>query len=285
MSRITSCSRAESRSSSSSWAATSAAAVPNASSTNPANRGENTASPPATRRTASDSSAPSIDLVTYPRAPALITDTTSSAASETDSARNRTSGNRSAHARNTSAPPPPEPPGRCTSSNTTSGRVRRTTSIASGTSSASPTTCKSEANSARTPVRTNRWSSTSTTRNGELVVSSIRSSFRRHPQVDLRAAAGLAADGGGAAVPAHPADDRISQAVPVLAHLVRVETLAPVPHVYLRARGTDLGIQRHRRPGVDHGVDERFPGGGHQVRGAAVRDGVSHRDYLDGGAV
>ena len=61
----------------------------NASSTNPASRGENTASPDATRSIAATSSGPVIVLVTYPRAPARIVPITSSAASETDRARKR----------------------------------------------------------------------------------------------------------------------------------------------------------------------------------------------------
>ena len=68
-----------------------------ASSTKPARRGENTASPSATRRTASASSGPEIVLVTYPRAPARMTAMTSSGASETERARKRCVGPRLGH--------------------------------------------------------------------------------------------------------------------------------------------------------------------------------------------
>ena len=76
-------------------------------------------------------------LVTYPRAPERMTSMTSSAASDTDSARKVVS---------TPAPRTPLitagafPPGRWTSRRTTSGVVRTMTSIAPSTSSASPTT-------------------------------------------------------------------------------------------------------------------------------------------------
>ncbi len=101
---------------------------------------------------------------------------TSSAASETDRARNRTGGSdtrNSAHCASTCAPPDPAPgagfssgpAGRCTSSRTTSGRNRATAATAPATSAASPTTSRSSAvdSSARTPVRTIRWSSTTRT--------------------------------------------------------------------------------------------------------------------------
>ena len=156
---MTSCSRADSRSSSVSVVDTSP--VPKASRTKPARRGLKAASPAATRPMASTRSGVEIDLVTYPRAPARMTWTTSSAASETDSARKfRPSMSRQVLA--TSAPPPPFPPGRCTSRRATSGVSARQAAMAPSTSEASPTTSRSApefSSSARTPARTMGWSS------------------------------------------------------------------------------------------------------------------------------
>ena len=101
-------------------------------------------------------SSPDAPLVMYPRAPARMTPTTSSALSDTLSARNRVDGTSDATRRSTSAPPETEasePPGRCTSSSTTSGRVAAITAIADGTSAASPTTPIELSRSARRPDR------------------------------------------------------------------------------------------------------------------------------------
>ena len=82
---MTSRSRSVKRSrSSSTWAISIVPAK--ASRTNPASRGEKTASPAATRPIASTSSGPEMFFVTYPRAPARMIPMTSSAASLTDSA-------------------------------------------------------------------------------------------------------------------------------------------------------------------------------------------------------
>ncbi|SKY47279.1 Uncharacterised protein [Mycobacteroides abscessus subsp. abscessus] len=144
----------------------------NESSTNPARRGLNTASPSATRRTASASSRPSIVLVAYPRAPALIVAITSSAASDTLSARKTgaSSPKVSVTPRNTETPPPA---GMWTSRSTTSGRSRVMAVIESATVPASPTTCSpgSLASSARTPERNTAWSSTRNTRHNALCAS------------------------------------------------------------------------------------------------------------------
>src|SRR6476659_7042502 len=95
---------------------------------------------------------------------------TSSAASDTDSARKRT-GWPSAVSRplqpcSTSIPPLPLPPGKCTSSSTTGGLVWRITAMAESTSGASPTMETVVPSSARTPERNMRWSSTRTTSTG-----------------------------------------------------------------------------------------------------------------------
>ena len=163
---MTSRSRLESKSSS--LSSTCAGVEPNASSTKPARRGENAASPLATRSMAATRSDGAMALVTYPRAPARITLTTSSAASETLRAKKRVELT-SAQSRTTWAPPEPLPPGRCTSSSTTSGFRAWTAAIAPGTSSASPTTvirCGTRSSWARTPARIRAWSSTSRTLRG-----------------------------------------------------------------------------------------------------------------------
>src|SRR5689334_13614623 len=95
---------------------------------------------------------------------------TSSAASDTERARNRT-GCPSVVVRprqpcSTSTPPLPLPPGRCTSSRTTGGRVRVMTATAESTSGASPTMVTAPPSSALTPDRNIRWSSTRTTSTG-----------------------------------------------------------------------------------------------------------------------
>ena len=159
MRRITSCSRSVSRFNSSS---DSAGAPRKASRTNPASRGLNTASPPATLRMASARSGPVTVLVTYPRAPARTTVMTSSAASETDSASTRTEGSRSAQSASTCGA---LPPGRWTSNSTTSGRVCLIASTADATSAASATTSMSAGSSARMPDLIRAWSSTITNRN------------------------------------------------------------------------------------------------------------------------
>ena len=102
-----------------------------------------------------------MDFVTYPRAPARITPITSSAASETDKARNLTSGAFAVTCLMTSAPPPP---GRWTSSSTTSGLVSRMEVTEEATSSPSATTSHTFPISWRTPARNMAWSSTNATR-------------------------------------------------------------------------------------------------------------------------
>ena len=91
-----------------------------------------------------------LPLVFFIWGPARITPITSSAASETDRARNLEVIPASAQRRRTSRP---LPPGRWTSSSTTSGLVAVTTATALSTSCASPTICTDSPSSARTPLR------------------------------------------------------------------------------------------------------------------------------------
>ena len=125
----------------------------NAESTNPASFGENTAYPSLTCSIEWIRSLPVIVFVTYPRAPARITEPTSCAESETDSARNAVCGAWGWDFLRISAPPPPSPPGTCTSSSTTSGWVSAIISMALGTSAACPTIVKYGCSVAITPAR------------------------------------------------------------------------------------------------------------------------------------
>src|SRR2546429_261686 len=90
-----------------------------------------------------------------------MTAITSSAASETDSARNLTPGRSGATALMITSP---LPSGRWTSRRTTSGSSSLISGTASATVPASPTTSTAPPSSARTPARKRPWSSTSTTR-------------------------------------------------------------------------------------------------------------------------
>ena len=215
-----------------------------------------------------------------------MTATTSSDASETDSARNRVSPSRSVHALMTSAPPPPSPPGRCTSSSTTGGFSSRTRRIASSTVSASPTTRTPASSDAFTPVRNMWWSSTSTTSTASLM---LRSLFVRRPdrhhQVHLGPALRAAGHLRRAAAATHPPDDRLAHPEPVGAHLVEVEPVAMVPHEHLDLRRADLQVQRHGRAAVHDRVDQRLARGLQQRLGVGVGHAVTDHDRLDGDRV
>src|SRR4051794_4209864 len=112
----------------------------------------------------------------------------------------------------------------CTSSSTTSGSSSEIAFTAESTSSASPTTWIDGPNSARTPDRNSRWSSTIRTRT--VFMASSRLSF--HGQHYLGAVAGGGLDPSAAAVALHPADDRLADAHAVVRHLFEVEALASV---------------------------------------------------------
>src|SRR5437763_398477 len=339
--------RSTSRSRSVSWSSSgSATGVPgraaNASSTTPASRGLNPASPSATRRIASTRSSGAMVFVTYPRAPARISPITSSAASDTDSARNRTCG---CDLRTDSRTARPPPSGMCTSSSTTSGWVAAIAVTACPTELASPTTSTYAPSSARTPARNIAWSSTRNTRSRACssmafssfrisrvasrsalvrrlpsslrssvqapprfaalgisrvasrsalvrrLPSSLRSSVQapprfaalgRHAQAYLGAAVRFAADLRRTAVPLHPAHDRATYPVPVRPDLGRVEPDPAVADEHAHRLRLHLGVQRHRRhlcmPG---GVDQCFPGGGHQRRDPVIDVDVTDHHRLD----
>ena len=104
-------------------------------------------------------SSPVMVLVTYPRAPARITEPTSCGESDTDSARNAEAGESGCDLARISAPPPPSPPGTCTSSSTTSGLMSAIIAIEPSTSAACPTMWKYGCSVAMTPARNISWSS------------------------------------------------------------------------------------------------------------------------------
>src|SRR5215207_5363854 len=259
-----------------------------ASSTNPARRGENTASPPWTRRMAAARSGGEMVLVTYPRAPARITPMTSVAASDTDRARKRISWSVWRTASRTARPPPP---GRWTSSRTTSGRVRRMPSTAASTSPASPTISNSPPSSARSPERKKWWSSTRKT----LIIGappwgspnpSVSRLAPRQAQLDLGALAGGGEDGDGAAVAPDPAADGVGDAAPVGRHLVGVEALALVAHEPAEVVRLHLDVHRdQRRPRVPGRVERRLLAGVDQGPAGLVERGVADHDDVDGHVV
>src|SRR4051812_20574208 len=200
-----------------------------------------------------------------------MTPMTSSAASLTDSARNRVDGAPSPTPASTACPPPS---GMCTSSSTTSGWVRRTSAIASATVSASPTTSTASPSSARTPARNSRWSSTIATR--------TRGSLMRRLQSDLGALAGGAADLGAPAVARHPADDGLREPEPVAGHVLRVEAGAAVSDEDDQPVPLDLGVHLHAvDTRVLRGVHHRLSGGGHHGAGARICGTVADDDELD----
>src|SRR4051794_30506400 len=307
---MTSRSRALSRSRPGSVAGSSAGtgaagpAAANASSTKPASRGLKTTSPSATRRTAASRSGPEIVLVTYPRAPARMTAMTSSAASDTDSASQRTDGSSALSASSTARPPPP---GRCTSSRTTSGSVARMPDTAPATSAASPTNVTSPPSSARTPERTMAWSSTTNTRTccRDSLIPMIRSRAALRsslvPRCDAHAtvrSCGLLAgqhelDLG--ALPrrrpdlrrppeaGQPAADRVPQATAVPRDRGRVEAGPPVADEDRHLLRRDLGVEvGGAGPRVLGGVDQGLPGRGAQRGEGVVDRGVTDHDRVDG---
>src|SRR6188768_4582876 len=150
-----------------------------------------------------------------------MTPTTSSAESETLSARNFVDSSSPAQRLTTSAPPPPAPPGRCTSSSTTLGRSAAICATAESTSAASPSTSTVSSRSARSPDRKIEWSSTMST----LVIRCL--------QVQVYFGADPARAGlhrGGAAGPGHPADDRLADAEPVIRKARQVYPRPAIPH-------------------------------------------------------
>src|SRR5215207_7847078 len=276
-----------------------------ASSTNPARRGENTASPLWTRRMAAARSGGEIVLVTYPRAPARITPMTSVAASDTDRARKRISWSVWRTASRTARPPPP---GRWTSSRTTSGRVRRMPSTAASTSPASPTISNSPPSSARSPDRKKWWSSTRKT----LIIgappwkscpihrgtpsgfpgplqpnpSGSRCLAPRKSQLDLGALAGGGEDGDAAAVAPDAAADRVGDAAPVGRDLVGVEPLALVADEPGELVRLDLDVDRdQRRPRMPGGVEGRLLAGVDQGPAGLVERGVADDHDVHGHVV
>src|SRR5262245_38441531 len=188
-----------------------------------------------------------------------MTAITSSAASETESARKRTPGRSGATALMIASP---LPSGRCTSSTTTSGSSSLISGTASATLPASPTTSTASPSSALTPARKRSWSSTSTTRRvtlhlpqipnpqerirnrehpgsgrrrgrpdrGPIVAASVSRGPPRQVQLHLGALAGGRGDDGAAAGALHAALDRLDEAASVAGHGGTVEAGAAVAH-------------------------------------------------------
>src|SRR6476469_6738055 len=195
---------------------------------------------------------------------------TSSAASDTDKARNRTGWPSAVSSPlqpcSTSMPPLPLPPGRCTSSRTTGGLVWRITAMAESTSGASPTMETVVPSSARTPERNMRWSSTRTTSTG--FFSGVFTGLLRDGLVVLWFGLGLwralgrgqgeadlgalfeAPDLRGTSVSLHPPEDRLTDSEPVLRDLTDLEPWPVVAHEGLHPRGSDLEVERYGRGAV-----------------------------------
>ena len=198
---------------------------------------------------------------------------TSSAASDTLSARNTTSGCAGRTLRSTSAPPPS---GMWTSSSTTSGRRCAIPATASATEPASPTTVTSgtlRSSSARTPERNRAWSSTRKTRTGWPARSWSACSFSSTAAIGTSASAGAprcprpcpAAQPDRTAVPGHPAAHGVGQAVPVVGDGVGVEPGPAVADEHVHLVRLDLGVHADLvHPGVLGRVDHRLAGGQHE---------------------
>ena len=187
---------------------------------------------------------------------------TSSAASDTDSARKRCAGPplRSTW-RITSTPPPP---GICTSSSTTSGSASITSRTASSTVAASPTTSTSPSSSARTPARNSWWSSTITTL-GALIAPVTSSTSVPSP------GRGVHARRGRRGAPCGRRSTRARRA----GRRARASGSKPGPrsrtNTSIRS-GADLGVERDRRRRRElGGVDHRLARGGHERLGARRR--------------
>src|SRR5215210_4934843 len=197
-----------------------------------------------------------------------MTPITSSAASETDKARNFTAGRSSATAAITASPPPS---GRWTSSSTTSGSASLIKAAASSTDPASPTTSIVGPSSLRTPARTRRWSSTRTTRRVLLMP--------RHPQLALGARSGRAGDACAAAVTRHPELDRLTQPVAVRRHSLRIETDAAVAHEDARPIFARLHVHRDDFDARElRCVRHRFASGEYERREPLVEGRVAGAD-------
>src|SRR5580693_1154705 len=213
-----------------------------------------------------------------------MTPITSSAASDTDRARNRTSGWVRPMASITAWPPPS---GMCTSTSTTSGTRSPMSSMAAATSSASPTTSTASPSSARTPERKRWWSSTRKTRTLALgpvagtVLSLTTGSCPGHDQLDLGPLARRAADDGGAPVARHPGPDRLGDALAVLGHRLGVESPTPVPHEDRDLGRLDLHEQRDaRRARPFRRVHRRLLAGRQQRPQLDGQRAVPHRHRL-----
>src|SRR3954447_32505 len=212
---------------------------------------------------------------------------TSSAASETLSARERVAGEAVAARRITSAPPPP---GRWTSRSTTSGCRAVTAATASSTSAASArisTVPRAAASSsARTPRRNIAWSSTITT---ETVLGSAMAlllSGSRQVQPDLGPLTRRRADLARAAVPVHPVHDAVPYAVAVGVDGRRVEAAAAVADEDVDRRVGDLGVDVDLAGArVLGGVGHRLTGGVDDRSQQLVHVAVADRHDLDGHAV
>src|SRR4051812_24933944 len=219
-----------------------------------------------------------------------MTAMTSSAASETLSARKRTE----PPARRSTSTPPPS--GMWTSSRTTSGSRRPIASTASSTVAASPTSSTRPSSSARTPARKSWWSSTTSTRVNAAPSARPRCP-RPAPNAPRRARRGApsarrstrARRAGPPAPPAvarHPPDDRLAHAAPVPRHVRGHEARAAVAHVDLQLVVEHLGEDVDRRARAElRRVDHRLARRGDQGERGLVELGVADDDHLHRHAV
>src|SRR3984957_12194984 len=177
-----------------------------------------------------------------------MTSMTSSGASDTDRARNCTSGWWGRTPPSTACPPPP---GRCTSSRTTSGSRSLMSSMAAAASSASPTTSTALPSSARTPARKTAWSSTRKMRGLPLGAGavigypSLDALAPRHGELDLGPLPRRRTDDRRAPEARHAGSDGLGDALPVLRYGIGVEAEAAVPYVEHDRVRLDLGVHGH----------------------------------------
>src|SRR5215207_4428546 len=192
-----------------------------------------------------------------------MTPTTSSARSETLSARNLVPGTAAAARRITSAPPlvpaGTDAPGRCTSRSTTSGAASVTAATADSTSCASPTTTMLSSRSALRPDRKIEWSSTTTTRTGSATIHVLGGEAQPYLGAD---AARSGAHRRRAARAAHPPDDRLAHAEPVARHVGKGEARPAVAYEDLDRVGARFDVHRDLATRVPGRVQHRLPRGG-----------------------
>ena len=202
---------------------------------------------------------------------------TSSAASDTERARKRTSGWVASTVRDDGPPPPP---GRWTSRSTTSGSRSRIISTAASTSDASPTTSTVVAQLG--PHAGAEQVVVVDEEDPEAAVA--HDALRGISSSTSVPSPGAGAHDRRAAVAGHPARDRLGDAVAVVGH--RGAGRSPSPQSRTKTV-TPLRLDLERTPtpcgAPDHGrVHHRLAGRGHQRLQAVVERGVPPTHHVDG---